>query len=503
MKKITTALLLYMAIQLSFSQTVNLNLKAFIEGPYYNGQMTPFLNVLGHLPTSQPYNTAPWNYPGTESVISIPSSNIVDWVLVDVLKSHTEGNQIRFELMGRKAGFLFKNGFIKDIDGTSNLNIETKMTYGFYIRIHHRNHLSIISAVPLVESGGVFSYDFTFAADQALGGTLSQKQLSSTIWGMIAADGNASGQIDNRDKNEVWLLQQNLTGYYEGDFNMDTQVDNDDKIVKWKPNAGKSSYPVRDTIVPLFICGSSSIMFNGLEYGSVKFNNQCWLDRNLGATQVASAYNDPSSYGDLFQWGRLIDGHQFRTSTITNDLSDSDVPGHGNFIIAEDDPYDWRNPQNNNLWQHPANINNPCPDGWNVPSLSQWQEATTGWTNRTDAFNSLLKLPAAGWRSESAGNLSNVGSWGNYWTTAVNATGARGVQFDTFNFNTGTYARASGRSVRCLKTDYIPNNPPAEPSDPIPANGATGIETNINLSWVCSDPDGDDLTYTSNPQISY
>jgi uncharacterized protein (TIGR02145 family) len=422
---------------------------------------------------------------------------------VDVLKSHTEGNQIRFELMGRKAGFLFKNGFIKDIDGTSNLNIETKMTYGFYIRIHHRNHLSIISAVPLVESGGVFSYDFTFAADQALGGTLSQKQLSSTIWGMIAADGNASGQIDNRDKNEVWLLQQNLTGYYEGDFNMDTQVDNDDKIVKWKPNAGKSSYPVRDTIVPLFICGSSSIMFNGLEYGSVKFNNQCWLDRNLGATQVASAYNDPSSYGDLFQWGRLIDGHQFRTSTITNDLSDSDVPGHGNFIIAEDDPYDWRNPQNNNLWQHPANINNPCPDGWNVPSLSQWQEATTGWTNRTDAFNSLLKLPAAGWRSESAGNLSNVGSWGNYWTTAVNATGARGVQFDTFNFNTGTYARASGRSVRCLKTDYIPNNPPAEPSDPIPANGATGIETNINLSWVCSDPDGDDLTYTSNPQISY
>ncbi len=40
-----------------------LNLKVFIEGPYYNGQMTPFLNVLGYLPTSQPYNTPPWNYP--------------------------------------------------------------------------------------------------------------------------------------------------------------------------------------------------------------------------------------------------------------------------------------------------------------------------------------------------------------------------------------------------------------------------------------------------------
>ncbi len=495
MKKITSALLLCMAIQFSFSQAINLNLKVFIEGPYYNGQMTPFLNVLGYLPVNQPYNIDPWNYNGTESVGSVPNANIVDWVLVDVLKPHSNGNQIRFEVMGRKAGFLFKDGYIKDIDGTSNLTVETKMTSGFYIRIHHRNHLSVISAVPLIESAGVFSYDFTLSADQALGGFLRQKQLSTLIWGMIAADANASGQIDNRDKNEVWLLQQGLTGYFVGDFNLDTQVDADDKVVKWEPNAGKSSYPVKDTILPLFICGSSSVMLNGLVYGTVKFNDQCWLDRNLGANQVATAYNDPLSYGELFQWGRLIDGHQIRTSSTTNTLSPSDVPGHGDFIITEDDPYDWRSPQNNNLWQQATNINNPCPDGWNIPSLAQWQDATVGWSNRTDAFNSILKLPSAGWRNESVGNISNAGSWGNYWTTSVNSTGARGIYFDSFNFNSNTYARASGRSVRCLKTDYVPNNPPAEPSEPIPANGAIDVETNINLSWVCSDPDGDDLTY--------
>jgi uncharacterized protein (TIGR02145 family) len=495
MKKVISFLFATLAFQISFSQTVQLEIKVLIEGPYYNGQMTPFLNVLGHLPTSQPYNTTPWEYAGTESVTSLPSSNIVDWVLVDILKPHNDGNQIRFEVMGRKAGFLFKDGFIKDIDGTSNLTIETKMMSGFHIRIHHRNHLSVISAIPLVESGGVFTYDFTPSADQALGGTFSLKQLSPVIWGMIAADANASGQIDNRDKNDVWFPQNGLTGYYDGDFNMDTQVDNDDKVVKWKPNAGKCSYPVRDTILPLFICGSSVVMFNGLEYGTIKYNDKCWLDRNLGANQVATAYNDPLSYGELFQWGRLIDGHQLRNSTTTNFLSSADIPGHGDFIITDDDPYDWRNPQNNNLWQETTNINNPCPDGWNVPSLTQWQEAATGWTNRTDAFNSLLKLPSAGWRSESAGNISNAGSWGNYWTTSVNSTGARGIYFDSFNFNSNTYARASGRSVRCLKTDYVPNNPPAEPSDPYPTNGATGVETNINLSWVCSDPDGDNLTY--------
>jgi hypothetical protein len=29
-----------------------------------------------------------------------------------------------------------------------------------------------------------------------------------------------------------------------------------------------------------------------------------WLDRNLGATKVATSKNDTSSYGYLFQWGR-------------------------------------------------------------------------------------------------------------------------------------------------------------------------------------------------------
>jgi hypothetical protein len=40
-----------------------------------------------------------------------------------------------------------------------------------------------------------------------------------------------------------------------------------------------------------------------------------------------------------------------------------------------------------------------------------------------------------------------------------------------------------------------PNNPPSEPSSPSPADGATQQSTEVQLSWSCSDPDGDDLTY--------
>nr|MBS0037248.1 hypothetical protein [Saprospiraceae bacterium] len=39
-----------------------------------------------------------------------------------------------------------------------------------------------------------------------------------------------------------------------------------------------------------------------------------WMDRNLGASQAATASDDENSFGDLFQWGRFADGHQCRSS---------------------------------------------------------------------------------------------------------------------------------------------------------------------------------------------
>jgi len=57
------------------------------------------------------------------------------------------------------------------------------------------------------------------------------------------------------------------------------------------------------------------------------------------------------------------------------------------------------------------------------------------------------------------------------------------------------YGASTSGPVWDFTTGSEPNDPPYPPSDPDPADGATGVDINADLSWNCSDPDGDDLTY--------
>jgi len=194
---------------------------------------------------------------------------------------------------------------------------------------------------------------------------------------------------------------------------------------------------------------------SSVTYGTVlsTTTGECWLDRNLGASQIATAFDDSAAYGDLFQWGRLDDGHQTRTSGTTNTRSSSDTPGHSNFIYYNSSPYDWRNPQNNNLWQGVSGTNNPCPSGWRIPTYAELDTERASWSaqNYNGAYASLLKLTAAGNRNDSNGSLANVGSYGFYWSSAVNDTGASYLAFSSFAANMLSSYRANGFSVRCIK----------------------------------------------------
>jgi len=179
-----------------------------------------------------------------------------------------------------------------------------------------------------------------------------------------------------------------------------------------------------------------------------------WMDRNLGASQVATSSTDANSYGDLYQWGRGSDGHQCRNSATTTTLSSIDVPGHGDFILAPSSPFDWRSPQNTNLWQGVNGVNNPCPSGYRLPTETEINDERLSWSpnnNSAGAFASPLKLPMAGGRYDSDGLLYNVGSFGYYWSGTVSGAYARDLRFSSSNANMYTFSRAFGYSVRCLK----------------------------------------------------
>jgi len=179
-----------------------------------------------------------------------------------------------------------------------------------------------------------------------------------------------------------------------------------------------------------------------------------WMDRNLGASQVAMSVMDSTAYGDLYQWGRLQDGHEQRTSTTTTILSNADVPIDGNFIIVSTDPYDWRSPQNHNLWQETSGINNPCPSGFRVPTQIEWENVRTSWSQNdaVGAYNSPLKLVVAGYRAGTTGAFFSVASSGMYWSSSIyEGNKARYLRFDSSSAEMKSIHRAFGMSIRCIK----------------------------------------------------
>lgn len=188
-----------------------------------------------------------------------------------------------------------------------------------------------------------------------------------------------------------------------------------------------------------------------------------WMDRNLGATQIATSSNDAAAYGDLYQWGRDTDGHQIRTSTTTTTLSSTDTPGHGDFILGSSSPYDWRSPQNGNLWQRESGINNPCPSGYRIPSEAELTAEMSTWStlDAAGAFASPLKFTAAGFRFHLNGALYYPGESGAYWSSTLDGIDSRDLGFGISSAAIYSSSRADGFSVRCIEeaTTAVPTAP--------------------------------------------
>ncbi|MHC1776311.1 MAG: hypothetical protein AB9834_12970 [Lentimicrobium sp.] len=166
---------------------------------------------------------------------------------------------------------------------------------------------------------------------------------------------------------------------------------------------------------------------------------KCWITRNLGADQQASAANDATeaSAGWYWQFNRR-QGYKHTGAVRT--------------------PSDWLGINSGNSdWQA---ANDPCAlelgTGWRIPTLSEWNnvDASGNWNNMYGAFVSALKLHSAGYLYSESGNLGSRGTYGYYWcssqdseSNAWNLTLGPGESYMSSDY------KGYGFSVRCLR-DY-------------------------------------------------
>jgi hypothetical protein len=214
---------------------IDLDVLVYLEGPYSGTEMKTDLNAAGSIPLDQPYNSAPWNYTGSESVTSIPNSDVVDWVLVELRDAVDAASATGATTIAQRAGFLLKDGSVVDINGSSNMQFSTSVSNNLFVVVWHRNHLGVMSANPLTGSAGVYTYNFSAALSQAHGGGLGFKLVGASVYGIPGGDFDGDGDVDDFDK-AAWASTAGTPGYQESDFNMDNQVNNQDKDDVWVEN---------------------------------------------------------------------------------------------------------------------------------------------------------------------------------------------------------------------------------------------------------------------------
>jgi hypothetical protein len=209
-----------------------INAKVFLQGPFSGGTMSTTLNDGELIPSNQVYTGAPFNYAGTESVVSIPA-NVVDWVLVE-LRSTATGAAI-----AQRAAFLRNDGVIVETDGTTGCYTSLALTTGHniekYIVIKHRNHLAVMSAAAVVLPNNSSAYDFTTGTAKYYGDAAAG--LTGGVYGLFAGDINNDASVDALDFT-IYKSTQGNEGYEQADFTFDASVDALD-FTLYKQNQGQ------------------------------------------------------------------------------------------------------------------------------------------------------------------------------------------------------------------------------------------------------------------------
>lgn len=204
--------------------------KVYLQGPFLTStsRMDSALNTLSLLPSSQSYDTLPWNYTGLENFSFGSPNNYVDWVLLELRSSTTAGSTV-----ARHAAILRSDGTIVDTNNTSQVAFSGLSFGNYYLVIKHRNHLAIMSSTALSLSDTSAVYNFTDSLSKAFG-TEAMADLGAGRFAMWGGDVNGDGTIKyNGGSNDRGLIYSRIgagninvkvDGYFVEDVNLTGKV---------------------------------------------------------------------------------------------------------------------------------------------------------------------------------------------------------------------------------------------------------------------------------------
>lgn len=194
-------------------------------------------------------------------------------------------------------------------------------------------------------------------------------------------------------------------------------------------------------------------------------------------------HKDDFKYGKLYQWGRKYgqgyDENDASVPTIEEggiSVITGQHKSKANVFFTSTKEYndDWLYPQDSELWNSGTDSNpvktenDPCPEGWRVPTYAELDELNNNYSSWTTDDNGRsgrwfsgpnsytasvpqVFFPAAGYRSNSDGDAIGRGYDGRYWSSRPDSNNANRLHFYRSNVDMYHYGRAIGYSVRCVQ----------------------------------------------------
>ena len=232
----------------------------------------------------------------------------------------------------------------------------------------------------------------------------------------------------------------------------------------------------------------------GINHGQgIEIDGIVWAPVNCGY-KAPTADSKGFPYGKLYQWGRkygqgysveydesepvTIKGH------VSSEVGQSEENSNNFYYYGTYFTNDWITPMNDKIWntgteKDPLKTEfDPCPEGWRVPTYSELNKLrqnvsskTTNdigvkgcWFSGSKSYATSVPrvfFPLAGQRQGTYGAIIGRGSDGYYWSSIVSDRSqypyaAQCLYFMSADASMSYSARATGKSVRCVKDKLIP-----------------------------------------------